>query len=240
MQSVRPRRQFRWHPWLSLLAISVAIGTAILSRWQFDRAGQKAHLQAQFEAQQQAPARTQLTPINLDTDRFARVAIPGAFIAGKSFLHDNQIQAGRAGAHVYAAFAPADGSPPVLVNRGWQPLIGERTRAAAPAIPAAQFTLMGRVNVPAQRTQRLAAGADTPALVQTIELVPLRQALQIPLAPFIIEQTAMAGVGDSLIRAWISPDFKITTHRMYAGQWACFSALTIVLWLVLSFRKSSP
>jgi surfeit locus 1 family protein len=240
-QSV-PLRPKKFAPklWFTLLAFATAIGTAALSRWQFNRADQKAALQTQLEALQKAPPLTSLAAVQLPAQRYATVELAGAFDAKKTVLHDNQIQAGKAGLHVYTLFRPANGERAVLVNRGWLAVPTDRRLIAAPdatAIPAAQFSLVGRINSPAERTKRLADNADTAAIVQTIDLAALAARFAEPLAPYVIEQTKSASAADTLVRAWTPPNLKIDTHRMYAGQWLCFSALSLILWLVLSFRR---
>jgi surfeit locus 1 family protein len=240
-QSV-PLRPKKFAPtlWFTLLAFTTAIGTAALSRWQFNRADEKAALQAQLEALQKGPPLTSFSTLQLPAQRYAPVEIVGTFDANKTILHDNQIQASKTGLHVYTLFRPASGERPVLVNRGWMALPTDRRLIAAPdasAIPAAQFLLVGRINVPAARTKRLAENADTAAIAQTIDLAELSVRFGEPLAPYLIEQTKSASPTDALVRTWTPPNLKITTHRMYAGQWLCFSALSIILWLVLSFRK---
>ncbi len=234
----RGPRQFVFHAWLTVLALAVVVGTALLSQWQFSRASEKEALRAQFDAMQSAPPRATLAGIALPVDRYARTQVLGQFIPEKTVLHDNQIQAGRAGAHVYTLFQPSEPhAVPVLVNRGWTMLPTDRRTISseiAPNVPSAQISLVGRVNIPAARTKRLAENADSTLLVQTIDLTALAKQFNKTLAPYIIEQTQSS---DMLVRDWRAPDFKIGTHRMYAGQWACFSVLAGVLWLVLSFPK---
>ncbi len=239
--SLRPRgRVFAPKVWFTLLALAIAVGTALLSRWQFARADEKTALQTQLEALQKAPPLASVSKLNLPAQRYVQVQIAGSYDAAKTILHDNQIQAGKAGLHAYALFRPANGESAFLVNRGWLALPTDRRLIAAPAIPAAKLVLQGRVNVPAARTKRLAENADTAMLVQTIDLAELGARFGEPLAPFIVEQTTATDGDSALVRSWTPPNLKITTHRMYAGQWLCFSALSITLWLVLSFRKPKP
>jgi surfeit locus 1 family protein len=240
-QSV-PLRAKKFAPtlWFTLLAFSTAIGTAALSRWQFNRADEKAALQTQLEALQTAPPLNSLAAVELPAKRYAQVEIVGTFDAQKTILHDNQIQASKTGLHVYTLFRPASGERAVLVNRGWMTVPTDRRLIVAPdasAIPAAQFSLFGRINIPAARTKRLAENADTAAIMQTVDLTELSARFGEPLAPFVIEQTKSASTSDTLLRTWTPPNLKIDTHRMYAGQWLCFSALSLILWFVLSFRR---
>ena len=237
-ESLRPQQKvFAPNVWFTLLAFGVAIGTAMLSRWQFARADEKAGLQTQLEALQKALPLSSLSQLSLPAQRYAPVQIVGAFDASKTVLHDNQIQAGKVGLHAYALFRPANGESAFLVNRGWLAVPADRRLIAAPAVPTAQVQLVGRVNVPAARTKRLAENADTQTIVQTIDLAELSARFGIALAPTVVEQTTAVDGDSALVRSWTPPNLKIDTHRMYAGQWLCFSALSIILWLVLSFRK---
>jgi surfeit locus 1 family protein len=221
-----------------MVAALTVLVTAKLSAWQFQRAAEKEAMQAQFEKQQMQPLRQLLTGVDPGRDRYARVQLPGRFDPRLAVMHDNQILDKRAGVHAYAVFLPDEtGVPAILVNRGWMPLPAQRDAVQAPSLRSEAQELQGRINVPAARTKRLTSGTDTASLVQIIELEKLSAQFKRPLAPYIIEQTGADGSG--LRREWTQPDFKIATHKMYAGQWACFSALAALLWLVLSFPKRS-
>jgi cytochrome oxidase assembly protein ShyY1 len=234
--SVRGSLHFAPHPLWTLVAFGVIAATTHLSRWQFGRATEKAALQAQYESQRAAAPLSELSRLDTTKSRYARVKLVGHFLPSKTVLHDNQIVNKRAGIHVLSAFQPEDiTQPPILVNRGWLALPADRSALRAPDTPTAKVTIEGQLNVPAARTKRLADGADTVLVKQTIELETLAMQFGVPLAPMIVEQT---DIDPMFTREWPAPDFKINTHRMYAGQWACFAALTFLFWLKFSFRRS--
>lgn len=219
-----------------MVALAVIATTAHLSRWQFNRAAEKAAAQTLFESQRTKPSLRDISRLDVTQHRFATVTLNGQFLANKTVLHDNQIVNKRAGVHALTAFQPEDiTQPPILVNRGWMPLPAQRSDLQAPPVPTGMVTITGRLNQPAQRTKRLAEGADSLLVKQTVELEALARQFGVPLAPMLIEQT---DADTAFTRDWPAPDFKINTHRMYAGQWASFAALTFVLWLVFSFRRT--
>jgi surfeit locus 1 family protein len=235
--SVRPHRRFAPNVWLSVLALAVVALTVRLGMWQLARVDEKQALQSQWTAQQLSLPLQGLADVKLPRDRYRRVALDGRFDPRHSVLHDNQIHAQRAGLHSYVVFHPADGSVPVLVNQGWIAVPSDRRLIQATSIQVEPTIIHGRLNVPAARTKRLADGADTDLLAQTIDLAALSAKWKLALAPYVIEQTDPS---TAYARAWPAPDFKIDTHRMYAGQWLLFGGLAAVLWLVLSFKKVSP
>src|SRR5678815_5088421 len=56
--------------------------------------------------------------------------------------------------------------------------------------------------------------------------------------PVILEQVSSAD--DGLSRDWPRAEFGPEKHESYAFQWYSLAALSVVLFLVLSFRRSSP
>jgi cytochrome oxidase assembly protein ShyY1 len=55
------------------------------------------------------------------------------------------------------------------------------------------------------------------------------------LQPFVIEQASDAQ--DGFVRQWERPDAGVDRHRSYALQWYSFAFLTVVLYVVLNFKR---
>jgi len=57
------------------------------------------------------------------------------------------------------------------------------------------------------------------------------------LEPYVIEQTSE--LDDGLVREWPRVDAGIEKHGSYALQWYSLAGLSIVLFLVLNFKRAS-
>jgi len=57
-----------------------------------------------------------------------------------------------------------------------------------------------------------------------------------PLQPVVLQLDADSPAG-GFVREWPRPDDRRQTNLGYALQWWSFAATTVVLWLLLNFRK---
>jgi len=55
------------------------------------------------------------------------------------------------------------------------------------------------------------------------------------LEPYVLEQHSP--LADGLARNWPLPDTGVAVHESYALQWYSLAALSVALFLVLSFRR---
>ena len=58
------------------------------------------------------------------------------------------------------------------------------------------------------------------------------------LQPVFLEQHSDGR--DGLVRDWPAPDFGIDRHVSYAMQWYLIAALSVVIFVVLSFQRAQP
>src|SRR5580765_6925977 len=91
---------------LTLLGVGAFAG---LGMWQLGRAAQKQRLLEAFAEGAHAPfvdfSRVRDT---VDTQHYPHVHIVGAFVAGRGYLLDEQMRAGRPGVHAIGVFAASD------------------------------------------------------------------------------------------------------------------------------------
>lgn len=225
-----------------LVAAALAVaGTA--ARWQLDRAAEKEVLFAAFAAGDTGDALTELPPDGAaGALRYRRVSLSGRYDGGHQILLDNIPADGRPGYHVLTPLRLVDGSA-VLVNRGWVPADGDRSRLPDVALGAADVTISGRIDRLPQPSVRLAAPpgpASAPwprrlffpdAAAASAELgyrVRDYQLLLDPSAP------------DGFRRDWSPAEFGPEHHLGYAVQWAGLGLTAVVLWVVLSLRRRAP
>jgi surfeit locus 1 family protein len=215
------------------LAVLVA-ATISLGNWQRHRAAEKEALQEQFERAARQPAvelgATSIDPAAL---RFRLVGATGEFDARAQLLIDNRVHAGRAGYDVVAPLKLANNRY-VLVDRGW--VAQGSGRADLPRVPppAGEISVEGRINLPPAHYLELKAETGTGPVRQNLDIDRIAEVTQLPLLPFIIEQTGDAR--DGLVRDWPLPDFGVEQHWSYMLQWYSLALLGCGLWLALNWR----
>ncbi len=225
--------------WL-LLAVLVSVGFAGLGTWQLGRARWKSeYLDAHARALDERAVGFALAATDARLPR--RVAGAGRYDDSVTVLLDQRIRDGRLGIDVLTLFRPADGAAPVLVDRGWRPLPGDRT--VTPVEPAgdASTDVAGLLVTPPSSGLALGALAfergTAPPLWPRLELAPLEAALGERLQPAVLLLDDAAPHGYE--RAWrpLPNTLPPERHRGYALQWFALSATVLVVAALLVFRK---
>jgi surfeit locus 1 family protein len=216
---------------VACIALFVSAGV-----WQHGRMQQKLALRAQLEAASAHPAAQLPADADWSAWRYRPVRLTGTFDGPHQILLDNRVHEGRAGFEAVAPLALADGRT-VLVDRGW--VAGGPSRAQLPEVPppAGTVDVEGRVNMPPAYVE-LARDAAPGALWQNLDLKRYAQVTGLTLLPIIVEQTAPAGPGDTLVRDRPAPDFGVDTHRIYMVQWFIFAAMVAGLWTYFTWRRA--
>jgi cytochrome oxidase assembly protein ShyY1 len=199
---------FRPRLWaLALAAAACAAGIA-LGNWQSRRAEEKRAAAAELEKK--------------------RVSLRGVFRPELTVLLDNKIRNHRAGYEVVTPLR-LDDATHVLVDRGWL----ERA-AKEPAAPAGRVQIEGIALARLPHALRL--GEEPKSRIrQNLDIAEFARETGLALHPFVVEQHSDSG--DGLSRDWPPPDLGVDMHLSYALQWYSLAALSVVLLVVLSFRK---
>ena len=114
--------QFRPGLWPTLFAIPAVLFMLALCVWQVQRLYWKEGLIAmRVERTTAAPIALPAVGADLAESEFHRVALAGRFDHAHEFYMPARSQHGNVGYWVVTPLLPADGSQPVLINRGWTP-----------------------------------------------------------------------------------------------------------------------
>lgn len=199
------------------LAAAACAAFVALGNWQAGRADEKRAAAAAVE----------------------RVEIRGTFVPRNTVLLDNKLHRGRPGYHVLQPMrTKSQGGEAlhVLVNRGWIEAGPRREILPAVRTPA------GEVVVEGVRLARLPRAYDTGALPTgivwqnaTVESFAAWSGLA--MADYIVEQRSPAD--DGLVREWPQAGAGVDTNRSYSLQWYSLAALTVILLLVLGWRRDA-
>lgn len=184
------------------------------------------------QAMQARPIEITSEIVNPEVMALKHVAAQGRFEDQYTVFLDNKLRRGRPG---YEVLTPLRlNGVHVLVNRGW--VAAGRTRADLPHVPVPP----GEVRVEGLALERLphalAAGPSAPGKVrQNLDLGSFANETKLRLQPIVIEQHSPAA--DGLLRDWPRPDAGVEKHESYALQWYSLAALSVILFVVLSFRR---
>jgi len=223
----------------ALPAIATVLGIALFvfaGNWQHGRMNQKLALRAQLDAAA-AAAPVALPDAAMWIDwRFRPVELEGRFDAGRQFLVDNKVEAGRVGYHVITPLLLTDGRA-VLVDRGFVAAGASREMLPDVPPPAGPVSVRGRINIPPARYVELQKAAATGKVWQNLDPARFAQVSGLPVVPVVIEQTEPLGPDDRLARQWAIPDAGVEKHRIYMVQWYVFALLAGGLWLWFAWRR---
>lgn len=219
-------------PWWTAFAAGAlcALGVA-LGNWQAGRAEEKRAIADRLAGFHGAPAiRLGAAPAAAEDYLWHKVEVHGEFEAQRTVFLGNRLYRGRPGYYVVTPLRIEHASRYVLVLRGWK---ASGDSPPAQAVPPGMRVISG-LAVPRVAHMYEPGAPGHEQVRQNIDLAEFETESALPLQPFFIEQRGEAEPG--LIQDWPAHDALLDTHRMYAGQWYSLAALSIVIFLVLSFR----
>jgi len=233
----------------ALAALAVIVLTALLGRWQLQRAEEKAMAASQREAAvSRAPVALNSGP-GAETLDGQLLEVQGTWQPDHTIFLDNRTRKGVAGFHVLTPLrlgtvggtsADAQAAVHVLVLRGWVARdVVDRTRLPPVATPADPIRLEGLGMRALAQPMRLAKGADVdpgaPRIWQHLELEHYAQWYGLTMHPLMVRQ--LSDTGDGLMRDWVLPGSGEDKHRAYAFQWFAMSTVTALAWAGLAWRR---
>jgi surfeit locus 1 family protein len=237
----RGRRWIRPSWFAILLACAGVTFFSTLGVWQLHRAVEKEALLAAYAgAARQAPVTLGAARQKGADAVYPHVRVRGRFDPQHSYLLDDQIRGGRQGVIVYNVFDPEDGALPLLVNRGF---LDKDERAKTPgllAVATGDIELTG-LYAPAPGTGlRLGGNAlvkqdSWPKLTIYIDTADIAEDLGSKLDSRVLLLDADPESG--FLREWTPQVLSPERHRGYAFQWFCFVAATLVIFVVLHWRR---
>ncbi len=214
----------------SLAALFLALGS-----WQLDRKAAKQVLINEFD---NAPD-LELDEAIAAKVRFARVSASGVFDA-RSFLLDNQVHQGRAGAQVITPLQ-LRGDRLLLVLRGWLPVPADRRNLPTIDTPGGEVTITGILNQPPRAGIQLGeaddlSGDDWPKLITYLNLDDVSDRLKKGILPWVLQLDAgdPNGFED---RQWQAVTMTPDRHGAYAVQWLALAVASLGCWIALGLRR---
>jgi surfeit locus 1 family protein len=231
----------RFAPSAAFTALMLVLCAAFigLGHWQWRRGVARAAQHARFERGAREVLALGSTPLARVPD-YQRVSLEGTYDPAHQFLIDNMSHRDLDG---YQVLTPLErpGGRVVLVDRGWVPFLGSRSRLPDVSLKSAgTVTVVGRIgDLPAAglafgRVPPPASG-PWPRVTSFPTLAQLSRALGRPLEPHVILLDPHAP--DGYVRDWGLGGIPAMRNFGYAFQWWCFAVAAVVLWLLMSFRR---
>jgi len=219
-------------------ALAVALG-----QWQSGRAVERRAALARLESAARAPAIELRREEAFDAAALARkrIAVRGEFVPRYTVLLDHRLHRGRPGYHVVQPLRLAGSDHHVIVLRGWLAAPPNRLLRPALATPPGEVRIEGiALRQLPQFLEPASAQPCTPGpelcVWQNLQVEKFAAWSGIAVAPLILEQAN--ALEDGLNRSWERVEAGHLKNEMYALQWYSLAALSVVLFLVLSFRRA--
>ena len=220
------KKRFRPSLLLTVLAALLMLLTARLSVWQFDRAEQKAALEQTARQQLLLPPLTAAKNAILKPHR--RGLAVGVYLPKQQILIDNRVVRRVAGRHVITPLLLADGGA-VAVNRGWL-----AAHDAIPTPPASAVTVRGVWQKDSADAFTLSDQTEQDGVWQNLNLQKYAAQTNLPMLTLAL---LAADGGGALIPVAVRVNYKSAQSLAYAWQWLTFCLLTLVFYIILSFRS---
>ena len=240
----KPARRFQPRLWPTLAAALLVPLFIAAGQWQWNKATLKTSLQQQLDARGAEPA-IQMPETRVDPQSllYRKVVARGHYEPQKQILIDNRTLHGQAGYHVVTPLRIDGSEVRVLVNRGWVPAFADHRQVPQIATPTGSVEISGTATVPGTRFFTLGADSTNPKsewqdVWQNLDLARYGESVSFPIQPVVIQLDAESAAG-GFVREWNRPDERLQTNLNYAIQWWSFAATTVVLWLVVNFRKQA-
>lgn len=223
------------------VALFVALGS-----WQWRRGQEKAELFAAFDrGAAQAP-----TPLDQARQGAVGVSYPHVTVRGRyaepayEYELENQVRGGHVGIMAYVLFEPADGSAPLLVNRGFLAYANGYSRyPTLPPLPQGEVTVSALYAPPPGAGLRLGGNGLSaqkfPKRVIYLDLAEVEADLNRKLDPRVLLSLPDATAAGPFVREWRPEVFPPERHYGYALTWFTFAAVVVATFAILHRRRQT-
>lgn len=231
-------------PILFIFALFSAGLLSSLGLWQLER-GQNLELENRSKT---LNSKKKIINLNLSErdetfeDGF-KVALTGRFIKNMIIFHDNRLNSGQSGYHVFSIFE-IENKQSVLMNRGWVKMNLDRRILPEINTSSDLVTLSGTIRYPVKNVYTLAEAKPNkqfPQRVQTIDVEQLSIDTSVKLAEYsvLLDSTVK---GEHFDRNWenLLPGKYMTANKHYAYslQWFSLALVALVTFMILIYKMA--
>lgn len=211
-----------------------------LGFWQLDRAEEKRDLIALFKQQNELGPLIIKDIIKLNEKLNYRSAqVEGKYNSGKQVFIDNKIHQGKTGVHVLTPFNLKNSDYSILINRGWVPMVIDRSSLPIIETTSQLLTLKGKIKVlgkkPFMVGDQFQSNKGWPALMQWINFEEIENKSGLKLLPyiFLLDKKEQSGY----TRNWNPVVMKPEKSTSYAVQWFSLALALVIIYIVVNLKN---
>ncbi len=221
---------------LLLLPVLLSLGF-----WQLDRAEEKRALIELFKQQNESGLLVVNDTIKFDEKLNYRSAqIQGTYNSTKQVFIDNKIYQGKTGVYVMTPFKLKNSEYSILVNRGWVPMVIDRSVLPQIKTPENLLTLTGKIKISSKKPfmvgEQFQSNEGWPALMQWLNITEIENISGLKLLPyiFLLDKKEQSGY----VRNWKPVVMLPEKSLSYAVQWFSLALALIVIYIVVNLKNS--
>lgn len=211
-----------------------------LGFWQLDRAEEKRELIELFKQQNDLGPLIINGNLKLDEKLNYRLAqVSGNYNVSKQIFVDNKIYQGRTGVHVMTPFKLKDSEYSILVNRGWQPMVIDRSSLPKIQTTTELLRLNGKIKVSSKEPftvgEQFQSNQGWPALMQWINISEIEKKSGLKLLPyiFLLDKKEQSGY----VRNWKPVVMQPEKSTSYAVQWFSLALALSIIYIVVNLKS---
>lgn len=220
---------------LLILPILLSLGF-----WQLDRAEEKRELIAVFQQQNDLGPLLVKGDIKFDKKLNYRIAeVEGSYNLSRQIFIDNKIYQGKTGVYVMTPFKLKNSEYSILVNRGWVPMVIDRSALPKIKTPTKILKLSGKIktlgNKPFMVGDKFQSNKGWPALMQWINFTAIEKKSGLKLLPyiFLLNEKEQSGY----VRDWKPVVMQPEKSTSYAVQWFALALALIIIYIVVNLKE---
>jgi len=213
-----------------------------LGFWQLDRAEEKRALIELFKQQNNLGPLKLKGEISLDEKLNYRSAeVEGYYDIKKQIFIDNKIHQGKTGVYALTPFKIKDSKYSILVNRGWVPMVIDRSSLPEIDTPTQLLILKGKIKISNKKPftvgEQIQSNQGWPALMQWINVSEIEKKSDLKLLPyvFLLDEKDNSGY----VRNWKPVVMQPEKSTSYAVQWFALALALTIIYIVVNLKKES-
>ena len=222
---------------ITLLILPVLLN---LGFWQLDRAEEKRDLIELFKKQNDSGPLVITGSPQLDEKvNYRNSQVEGQYISTKLIFIDNKIHQGQSGVYVLTPFKLKESEYSILVNRGWVPMVADRSKLPQIKTSTESLTLLGKVKIFTEKPftigEQFQSNQGWPALMQWINVAEIESKSGLKLLPymFLLDEKEQSG----FVRNWKPVVMLPEKSTSYAVQWFSLALALLIIYIVVNIKK---
>ena len=211
-----------------------------LGFWQLDRAEEKRQLIVLFKQQNEQGSLRIKDYLSLDEKlNYRKSRIQGQYNSKKQIFIDNKIHNNQTGVFVVTPFKLKNSEYNILVNRGWVPMLKNRSRLPEVTTTTELLNLSGKIKIigekPFMLGDRYQSNEGWPALVQWLNIEDIENKTGLKLLPyiFLLDKNEKSGY----VREWKPVVMQPEKSTSYAVQWFALATALVIIYIVVNLKK---